>query len=354
VSVITLGNGVATYNGIILKDFKIEGNKANQNAGYGINTTAHVTAVKIEGVWVYQAYGYGIYISSYASYSVISHNKVEESGASAIYLYQAGHSLVSENQVINSAISVGYGIGASDADFVQVIGNLVKGDGTVNSCIGVFNKDGTDMLIANNTLSGCYYGISADYQFGAPDRFTIIGNQIYDPYSDGIYNLPSNSLVMGNFIQNCGRDGIASGNQVVRIIGNQIWTCAERGIDLAGDFAIVKDNVIGACQYDAIRLVAVENVVVADNIVYSAGLGTNNTYTDILLAGYNWNACNYNTIMGNVLLGLGAGNRKKYSIREDDAYCDYNEISHNRCKGAQTSEISLQGAASRASENTIT
>ena len=84
----------------------------------------------------------------------------------------------------------------------------------------------------------------------------------------------------------------------------------------------------------------------------SSAFDTDDTYSFILL-GSNTVHSTHNVINGNIIRDIGASNAQ-YGIRETSVNVNSNIVTSNVVTGAQTAQISLQGAASINANNIIT
>ena len=223
----------------------------------------------------------------------------------------------------------GSGININDADVFRV---FIENCYFTNTLVYAISIAGGaySMWVVNNYMYTTTTNGPA-IQVTSPSSNIIILNNLIDGYQDGVSLTGADkNIVSNNIIKNQSADGIYfNSSKYNNIIGNNIESVGENGIN--------GDNL----QYSTI----------SQNVIKDSSQDTNNTYSDILLAGLGVGQhCVRNTITGNVIRATNA-NKSKYSIEEEDANQDYNIISNNVCDGAVTASILLSGANSIKSNN---
>ena len=210
------GPGTADVYNCAIKDMRIDGNKANQNAGDGVVFTG-LRNFFIENVGITDCYRYGIYANGYTHNSDVPHilhTTVGACGTDGIRL-----SAVFAFQIIG-----GY--------YNQHGGNGI----TLEACgegelLGVMTDENTGCGIYGYTLlrtmvSGSgYLGYATNYGVQLTHSSTlntVIGNYIADNYGAGVYiddGSTGNIVTANTFYNNTGGNIIAIANN--QIHGNQ-------------------------------------------------------------------------------------------------------------------------------------
>jgi len=252
-----------TTNGndhIVIKNLKLDGNRANQTAGiqrgiYFIEVAPSGTTpgCKIEGCFVENFRSYGINLSS-SSNNTISGNMVQGNY---------------------------YGIYLDSSSKNTISGNMVQG----NSYYGIFLSSSSNNTISGNT---CQDNGSCGIDLTSSSKNTISGNMCQDNGSCGIYlDSSSNNTISGNMCQGNSYYGIyltSSSNNTIS--GNM---CLENSQSA--------DN-----SYDNIYLADSDYNLIVGNVCRRGAL-TNKPRYGINISN---DACDRNCLIGNDLYDSGS------------------------------------------------
>lgn len=200
----------------------------------------------------------------------------------------------------------------------------------------------------------------------------LYSNSSYAIESVGSYGTPDLSLIgnTGNtlLVSGCFSDGngkgvlkTSGGHGSVTVLGNYFLydqgtggTCTIECTDTAGLLiannqfggtsgtpSIVKltnclhsqiqDNLFSfGVSQSGIHILDSDHILVSGNLMQDIGIGTNDTYSGILLDG-DTNEC---LVYGNMIRPSASANKLKYAIRIDDSTCDDNMVYGNDVKGS--------------------
>lgn len=324
-AVIKLANSsnatVVTLSGARTKllNGKVDGNKANQTAGNGVQIAA--ADCEVSGVRVVDAEVFGIYAVN-VDRPRITRNTVTDSGNIGIFVEATGAGanisdpLIADNVVDRSAIAAAsiveggikvHSVVGTDRRVVRakVHGNTVllptsPTDGTA-LCIEVW---GPHASVAGNTTSGGVMGIS----IGRWEHDAVTGNTVYNASTYGIEAAAHHTAVNGNTIEAASLtpSGIVVPDTWahVNISGNVIRNTTTHAIHNLGDWVT-----IGANNVD---IVAGYGVNVAGGIVCSVSgniiRGNTSATKAIMLANTSYvavsgNACSNFTENGVLIYG---------------------------------------------------
>jgi parallel beta-helix repeat protein len=227
-TVLRVGNGENTdailvqrnSYGIAIRNMQIDGNKAQQTArqdGHGVELDGGAAGdilsdVVIEGLYVHDTYGTGIWIQRSSNITVqnnlIVANRGMDKDSQGIKLYTVSHVVLKGNRVRN----VNY------------------------RCIGI-SQGSYDILVQDNNLDSCEFGIEVSGSDVGPSHdITITGNQIHNVNGAGgdalrIENGSYNIKVTSNSIDNAARFGVF-------IVNGHDVTITSNTIRFTGDYAI--------------------------------------------------------------------------------------------------------------------
>jgi parallel beta-helix repeat protein len=223
VRVIQVGNGTTSFEGITIKNLKINGNKANQ-------TTS------VDGIYFYGTLTYTIKKSS------VINCRIENCKRNGITFTSVEDSLVAYNQLNNNGVD-GLEVGGGIRN--RVIGNYISFNGTKGIDLGDFDDVISGNIIYNNGASGIY--------IEGGDRNTIIGNILRNNTYDGIEIYDgSYCIIIGNRCFQNSRYGInissssASYNLVVKnyLTGNTTGSFRDAGTGTIKAASTTNDNVV--------------------------------------------------------------------------------------------------------------
>jgi parallel beta-helix repeat protein len=322
VNVFTLGNGIDSFENIILRDFKIDGNQANQGSnGYGINIMAHVSRVIIQGIHSIETKDNSIKSDQDSNYLTIQ---------DCLFGTNSGQILVGychHTHILNNIFDSDYyaALNIQNSNYLIISGNYLRATKyLMATTMSVYLSACLDAIVTNNYILGNPW-----YQINILDshRCLIEGNNINGGNSDGIMvNSSDDCKVLGNTIMaSNGGISICQSDRCT-VVGNNITSIVCNGIILTiGTYCIIKGN----------------NITATSN-------GTNNGYDAITMIG----DCIRNIISGNNIYSAEV-KLPKYGIDENYADCDYNLIQGNNIVGVVTAAIRVQGAHTLVDTNLI-
>jgi len=279
--VITVGDGTNSYEGILISNLQIDGNKGTYTSSYNhaIFFKKYITKSKIKGNWIQNSAGNGIYFYATASgesnsYNIIEGNDIRSNSYYGIFLYYSSYNIISGNTVQGNSSS---GILLYSSSNNTVSGNTVQG----NTYYGIYIYSSSNNTISGNTVQGNnQYGI---YLSSTSNNNTITGNTVQGNtyYGISLYS-SSNNTISGNTVQGNSSHGIyLSSSSNNTISGNKIH-----------------DNG-GSGAYDGINISSNSD----------ANLISSNDITDTAGTGYAINIDSYshnNYLVGNRYSGTGA------------------------------------------------
>ena len=351
VNCLTIGDAASAYQDIIVKDLKIEGNKANQTDGYGIQVKVLVSRVNLEGVWIYQTKEDGILLSSGALYSRIYKCRIEETELSGLVIGGTENLQVELNQFINCGDEYNATIYHSTGQHNNINHNTIIHDGSATSSQGILDINCCWSNYIGNIIKGCYDGFYHNYSFFDYNNCNIINNEIYNAYRYGIYSPPQESIVTGNQITYSGDASIYVRSKRVNVLGNQISASSGDGIYVTGSNHNISNNNINICDRQGINLFCATGCKINANHIDGVSASVDNLYNGIHIEGAGGSYSKWNTIQDNILLEPTYGNRKRYAICEYNNIVDYNRIRGNRAGQSQFMNFYIQGVNSDAADN---
>ena len=208
-----------------LKNFVIDGNRANQGTGVMYGVLGFSTESMFQNLWIRNMRTYGIYLNggtndisscqftyngSYCIYlqtnahSTVHGNIIRTTSGTGIYL-TASHYTSLANNVLDQCVGLGVGNAMEiwDSNKVQVTGNWI-GD-VLNAGAGVFVYGVDDSQIVGNYIHGLEFGIRLD---GACENCQVVANKIHDINVEaGSYAISVDSaigtIISNNDLRNC-------------------------------------------------------------------------------------------------------------------------------------------------------
>jgi len=230
--VITVGDATNAYEGILIENLAIDGNKGSyaNSTNHAIFFKKYITKSKIKGNWIQNSAGYGIYFYATASGESNSYNIIEgndiRSNLRGIYLYFSSNNTISGNTVQGN----GYGISPSYSSNNTITGNTVQGNGWY----GVLLYSSSNNTITGNTVQGNgWYGV---FLYSSSNNNTITGNTVQgNGYHGVLLSSSSNNTISGNKIHDNGGSGaydgisISSNSNANLISSNDITDTAGTG-----------------------------------------------------------------------------------------------------------------------------
>ena len=374
---LTLANGVnADMFDVPNRDYVdfiggiLDGNRANQAAGSGINIrTATSNYIVIQGVQFSNFFLFSIIAEDAADIKILD-CLLTGSGDRNLVLTRTTRVKVlrcyifannaNQNIVVSGAgtttsdIEIGFcridnsrtqAIIVSSAGAAQPVFDINIHDNVINSPLGsAIFLDGTNMLASRISVVKNHIFNAADGSLGDQDAilggpgtgFIVTGNFIYSPYAGGITLVTvTNSVVNDNYVIYAGARGLGG-------VGLELTRCS---------YLTVVGNVAQLTNDDGIRLWGCSYCSVTGNTIRDSSQRANNTFFDISLAVSVGVNSVYNTVSANVMNATQA-NRVARNIDEADVNQNYNRYNGNSVSGAVTAPMRIQGANSRARHNT--
>ena len=335
---------VDTKNNVLIKDLRIDGNKANQSSGtmHGIYFDT-VTYSKVEGCWVKDLRTYGISLYTSSNNNTISGNICQGNGSSGIILVTSINNTVNGNTCNGNTLDGIVLVTASNHNTVS--GNTCQGNGLR----GIDLQPSSDYnTVTGNTCQGnTQHGIYVD----TSSHNTITGNTVQGNGQRGIYVDVSSgyNTVSGNTCQGNGLYGIQVQWSNNTVTGN---TCQGNGVDgirlaSAGNNTVAGNTCQGNGQH-GIDLSTSSNNTIVGNTVVGNSQDTDDTYDGIFVDADS----NYNNIQGNTVRHAGGAKQHRYGIRINNANCDGNFIHDNDIYTAgKTANYSDAGTGTTSEKN---
>lgn len=342
-AVITLGDGANLYNGIILKDFKIQGNKANQASGHGIEMTYGVSGIQISGVWIYQAKEHGVYFSYLAEHTIIQNCRIEECAKSGVELSGVRYNLITTNTFVNNGDASNPHITSVGGGSNLIEGNKFIGNATSTTANGISFFDSSYNTVIGNYFKDVSIAYWSSFFMGGSRSNIVTGNQIYNTMGSAIRSQGVGEQIIGNQIYFPRDIAIQCLAVDQRVIGNYIESPRHIGIYATQQGTVISGNTITDAKQEAIMLYAANECIVSDNSITYPGLAVANYYNGIYIKASGAGNGSYNQIRGNTINGLSYQNRFKFGIGEFDENSDYNVITDNQIRLADTKDIYLRG-----------
>jgi hypothetical protein len=348
---IELGDGASNYAGIIVQDLKIEGNKANQTAGEGIDILTKLTDLQIINCWIYQAKYAGIDNSSGIDKIHIEGCLIEESGRYGINNNSSDECIVTNNIFLNNgdASYSQYYTGYAKRELIE--NNVFYHNGGATSADGVYITDSSNCVVNGNSFYGCKNGVHNGYAIGNGDGQIISNNVFEDNYDDAIEAGGSDMDISDNRIYDCGGYGINLTGFGIRVVGNIIELTKKAGIYCSGHHNIIVANTFSGKTQEAIVLMDSYNNIVGENVLCNPDPWVANIYMAIYMKASGAGNNIYNLIRGNQVSGVSYLNQFKTGIGEMDSNSDFNYFTENVLLNIQTQNILVSGAHSQAANN---
>ncbi len=249
--VITVGDGTNAYEGILISQLQIDGNKGsytNPN-NHAILFKQKISRSQIKSTWVYNSSGNGIYLYAASSgnsnsYNLIEGNDVKSNNYYGIYLNYSSYNTITGNTFQGNSLS---GILLSvSSNNNTITGNTSQGNSSHG--IQLYSSSNNNTITGNtsqgNSDSGIFLSVSSNNN-------TITGNTFQGNSDNGIYlyNSSNNNTITGNTSQGNSWNGIYLNNSANNntVTGNKIYdngsTEAYSGIDIySSDANLISSN----------------------------------------------------------------------------------------------------------------
>jgi parallel beta-helix repeat protein len=302
---------------IIFANFELDGNATNNgnygefDAGFTLNGAKNIIFYNL---WIHNISGDAITIADECENIFIVNCVIE------ITVEKEPPDQVGRN-----------GIGLISGNNVHILGNRFTGGEPAAIDIEPTSGDANDstynVVIANNNISGGWYGISVNASTigggTTPDAhsITIANNVIVDGDSTGIYNSGGSLITIeGNTVRNCNGNGIQNVTiQDSRISNNIVFNNDKSGI--------ISTNTSDRC-------------VISNNTVFSNGI-----------YGINLDASNYGVIDNNLVFNNSVSDSGSFHGIALGGTSDFNTISNNRTFDNQTPKSQYYGISLSASDS---
>lgn len=356
---VRVGSGVTQYDNVILRDFEVDGNRANQTGGTGLHgiSIENAKQAMVDNIHTHDNYPWEVHDSGGSGISVyhlceevtIQNCYVYDTGDRAIQVAGTGHIIV--NNYTYNSYDRGISLDVVEPDTNRYPANKVIVSG--NNC--VITRDGS--MIGNTTEMGTYFIIENNY-IEAPtnsgirifvEHATISGNEILDPGTDGIFLYQCGWLVCdGNYFEDVGQDGIdAFGFKDSMVFSNNIfYDINQHGIHFDGttpEYVTIIGNQFFECSvqtvntWDVIHLEDGQYFTISGNQIYCGqarhGIHLESGVVDITITGnsiigadtdgIHLVGASNNLISANTIMSSGA-----YGIQVDAASIE-NQIQGN-------------------------
>lgn len=303
---------------IVLRDFTIDGNKANNTTG-----TQH-----------------GIYLSK-TTYPSVSRLLVSNCRTNGIYLRESSNSTVTGNICWGQAY---YGIFLNYGSGNVVVGNICHQNGRSGIQLG----DTSGNVVTGNTCrESPYYGIYlTNCSYNTIAGNTCLANKT-DIQGDGIYLTSStNNTVTGNTCQGSGCSGIFLYSSSLNTLTGNTCVGNNHGVyPNASSQNTIAGNTCRSNNRFGIYLYASSNNTVTGNTCLENSQAANATYDNIYIGGDS----DYNNVQANTCRAGILTNKPRYGIYIGTADCDGNLVTNNDLyQGGAT------GAFSDAGTGTVT
>lgn len=193
VSAIDQGNVInATAVGVRIEHLTVDGNNFTPVSGAAFGIRCRATRSSVSNCYVKNCTSYAIFISHNSGVYHFTNNIIENCGSNAIY--------VSSNSTLGKT-------------HVVITGNIISN--AANAAINVFHPG---MVVSNNIILSCKYGITTSYSGGyANSETTIISNNRIEDCEIGISTMSQNNIICNNMIHNATSNGmiISGPNNIV-------------------------------------------------------------------------------------------------------------------------------------------
>lgn len=383
-TILKLNNGsddqiidASNVDNFTLRDMKLDGNGANQTAGWAsIWTTC--TNVLIEKVWVYQP-RQGAFLFDSCSYCKGQMCKYQDrQGATTADPY-----LIKNSKYCGFVDCYGYGSTHANDNIFGIYGTGAATNSEHNYLIGCTAEASAGKGLnfeycSNSRIIGCTAidctGDGITINTAGSTEMIVEGCNV-DSCSDGIsINSGARITVTGCTFANCtNRGAVLSGDHIL-FKGNIIRNIQNHGIDAyQGTYLNICGNLIQDCNQanatkDGIRLTNTYYAVVSGNTILNTGATKHNYGIYVYLSAGSANA--FATITGNAVYDSAASNiygynalrcsvvgnvtgAGTYGVRSSTG-CDYWTVTGNTLNGAGTSNLTLTGANNYSTGNITT
>jgi hypothetical protein len=268
------------------KDFTVDGNKANQSSGNGVQL---ITLGVLQNLRIVNAFDKGV--QTFGVTDVLVQNvEVESCGGNAFDINSAVRARIIGNRVDASG-GIGISMSGTGVDLVTIVANAIHNPGN----IGIAGGGGSGALVsrivsAANVVDGVVANHGIDMG-GAKDT-TVIGNAIYN--CGGVFS--SDTGGSQQWIGNIART--TTGTTGALGFGFSIVGGGAAGTStyLANNSFLVVGNTITGVNATAVGVDSPRGeIIISSNILKNSGLNHSSSHDAILLTSLN-------NPMGNVLL----------------------------------------------------
>jgi len=350
-NILEVGDYENNYYNIILKDFKIDGNSANQSSGGGLVLNEYVYNVLVSNLYIYDIKQSGLYADGFDYDLMIENCRIENTGEEGLYLFGCYGIVVKNNQCLNcgneSYSSIfGYYLFRS-----LLSGNNIYSDCSATSPDGILLTDSCYNKITDNTMYGVKSGYHTIHVWDDCMFNVVSGNSIGNTYSHGIDTPAEGDRILGNSLWLISGHGIYAKNTHLIISDNEFRRISGDSIYVWGYYSIITNNNFWFVYQHGINLYSASYCIITDNLFHVFSWRTNNLCSGVFIQGSAGWEGKYNTIKNNHFINETAYNKGQYAICEYGANCDYNFIGGNRGIKSVIAEFYIRGLNTEASEN---
>jgi hypothetical protein len=352
--VFTIGDGATTYSNIVLKNFKIDGNSANQASGMGILLDVSPSNLLLQNLHIVDIKQSGIYNSGSVGPVSVFNCLIESTGQSGIRSGYAEPMDICFNTLVNCGVINYDSIYLVRTRYSRIIGNKVTHDGSSTSAHGIRTQSSNWCQIIGNYISGANQGIREDFlMYDSQMGNVVAGNVVENTYDDGLYCPGREGVCVGNTINSPGSNGITMSGAHCICTGNYIYAPVFYGIEIYTDQYECTNNTIETAQMHGIWIDYGAAGICMGNAIYNAGDSQANAYTAIILTGSGASGSKQNIIADNYLYSDQYPMKTAYGIFESHSACNYNIVHDNICKGYVRQAIATQGLYTKVHDNIV-
>jgi len=173
---IVIGDGSTSYENILIKDLQIDGNKANQvGTSRGIQVYTNITSSRIEGCWIHDCGGSGIFCYTSCN-NVIINNQCNSNDWHGIRILSTSNNNIIANNQCNS--NGRDGIHLSESSDNIIVGNICKDNDVDNTAtydgIGIHLDSNNNIISGNRCQDNDTYEINIDA--ATCNKNVVVGN----------------------------------------------------------------------------------------------------------------------------------------------------------------------------------
>lgn len=353
-NIFEIGDTANPYKQIILRDFKIDGNKANMASGIGINVQALCANCSFLNLYIYQTKTKGLNFATDCHYFLVQGCTFEECAGSAICVVSCEAGIIKANYFIKNARSATYQLYLYYGYRLIIQGNQFADDYTAQSVSCIFNYESSQTNIVGNVFERVKTALHSAGMYNNFD-LNFSDNQIWYTYSHAIDFLGQTATFSNNRLRSVSGYGINELGAYNLIENNSFLVISLAGIKELNHYCIIKGNVFGSTGHEAIKSTFATNCVIEGNVFSDCCNSVTNVYGTINLAGGGSSGGIYHLVSNNMIFGQNSPlKRPAYAIWESDQYANLNFYLGNKISNYIQSPLKLVGTLSNASNNTWT